>query len=111
MWRTHTQSGSGDGAGTGAGCRPVDEHRIGTGAGTETRTVAGMETRTGSGGRRSGEKRKKPNMSCRRDAVNGGDLGGKRKKRRQERASSVVADPDNLDNCKGGGREAQGTRG
>ena len=41
---------------------------------------------------------------------NGGDLNGKRKKRRQERVGSVAADPDNLENSKKAGREAQSTQ-
>ena len=35
-------------------------------------------------------------MKCGRDVGNGGDLGGKRKKNRQESVSSVVAGSDNL---------------
>ena len=51
------------------------------------------------------KKHKKTSKNCRRDVGNGGDLGGKRKKRRQERVGSVAADPDNLENSKeaGGG--------
>ena len=41
----------------------------------------------------------------------GGDLGIKRKILRQERIGSVAADPDNLENSKEAGREAQGTGG
>ena len=74
--------------------RPVDKHKIGTGteAGAETRAVAEMETgiRMGTGtGRRTGsgmaEKRQRSAIDRTRvvDAMrNGGDLGGKRKKRR-----------------------------
>ena len=51
-------------------------------------------------------------MNCGRDVGNGGDLGGKRKKYRQESTSSVVADPDNLlQNSKKARREAQGAQG
>ena len=44
----------------------------------------GNEDRIGQGGGEA-KKRKKPHKSCRRDVGNGGDLGVKRKKRRQER--------------------------
>ena len=40
-----------------------------------------------------------------------GDLGGKRKKRRQRRVGSVAANPDNLENSKEARGEAQGTQG
>ena len=49
--------------------------------------------------------------SCRRHMGNGGDMGGKRKKRRQQRAGSVAANPDNLENNKETGGETQGTHG
>ena len=39
---------------------------------------------------------------------NGGDLGGKRKTRRQERVGSVAANPDNLENRKEARGGAQG---
>ena len=42
---------------------------------------------------------------------NGRDLSGKRKTRRQERVGSVAGNPDNLENRKEAGREAQGTQG
>ena len=42
---------------------------------------------------------------------NGGYLGRKRKKRRQERVGPVAANPDNLENSKETGREGQGTQG
>ena len=54
------------------------------------------------------KKRKKPHNSCRRDVGNGEDLGGNRKKRRQESIGSVATDPGNLENSKEAGREAQG---
>ena len=58
------------------------------------------------------KRRKKPHKSCRRDVGNVRDLGGKRKKRNQEfSAASVAAGPDNLENSKESGREAQRTRG
>ena len=52
-------------------------------------------------------------LNCsRREGRNGGNLGGKRKKRsRQERVGSVAADPDNQENTKEAGGEAQGTQG
>ena len=42
---------------------------------------------------------------------NGGDLGGKRKNRRQKSVGSVAADPENLEISKEAGKEAQGTQG
>ena len=62
-------------------------------------------------GGRGAKKCKKPHRSCRRQVGNGGDLGGKRKKRRQERVGSVAASPDNLESRKEAGRGAQGTQG
>ena len=50
----------------------------GTGAGTETKTVAEMGN--GYEGGREAKTRKKPHKSCRRHVGNGGVLGGKRKK-------------------------------
>ena len=47
-------------------------------------------------GGRGTKKREKPQNSCRRRAGNGGDMGGKRKKCRKERAGSVAANSDNL---------------
>ena len=42
---------------------------------------------------------------------NGGGLGVKRKKRRQESIGSVDVDPEDLENRKEAGRGAQGTQG
>ena len=47
------------------------------------------------------KKRKKPHKNCRRYVENGGDLGGKRKRRRKERVGPVAANADNLENNKG----------
>ena len=50
-----------------------------------------------------------PTYSCRRHVGNGGDLAGKRKKRRKKRVGPVAANnPDNLENKKevGGGVKA-----
>ena len=54
---------------------------------------------------------KKQHKSCRRSVGNGGDLGGKRRKRKHESVGSVAADPDYLENINEAGREAQGTQG
>ena len=85
----------------------MDEHRMGTGtgAGTETRRDRNRnEDKIGEGGREA-KKRKKPHKSCRRHVGNGRDLGGKRKKARQERAGSVAAKPNKLEIMKeAGGR-------
>ena len=45
--------------------------------------------------------------SCRRDVGNGGDLGEKGGKYRQESAGSVAADAESLENSKEAEREAQ----
>ena len=63
----------------------------------------GTGTRTGSG--RAEER------SCRRYVGNGGDFGGKRKTRRQERVGSVASNPDNLENSRETEGGAQGTQG
>ena len=98
--RRRTQDGSGDGneSSSGGGTRDVD----GNGNGNEDRV--------GEGGGET-KKRKKPHKSYRRDVGNGGDLDGKRKTRRKERAGPVPANPDNLKNskeAKGGAQITQG---
>ena len=70
----------------------------------------GNEGKIGDGGREA-KKRKKPQISCRRRAGNGGDTGGQRKKCKKERIGSAAADPDNLKSDKEAGGEAQGTQG
>ena len=55
--------------------------------------------------------RKQPNKSYRRDVENRGDLGGKRKKCRQEKVRSVSVDPDTLKNNKEAKEESKGTQG
>ena len=90
--RTHTSS-SGDGNG--------EEDGNGNGNGNKDRI--------GEGGREA-KKRKKPHKSCRRPMGNGGDLGGKRKKRKKERVGPVAANPDNLESNKEAGGGAQGTQ-
>ena len=70
----------------------------------------GNENKIGEGGRET-KKRKKPQNSCRRRAVNEGDTGGKGKKCRKERDGSVAANPYNLESNKeagGGAQDAQG---
>ena len=69
----------------------MDKHEIGTGSG-------GAKTL------------RKPHLSCRRDVGNGQNLGGKRKKRRQECIGSVAADPDTIENSKEAGKKGQGTQ-
>ena len=71
--------------GRGRGWRPVDEHRMGTGtgAGTETRALAEMGTRTRIGSVSAEERRRSASNRTRVvDAMweTGGDLGGKRGK-------------------------------
>ena len=70
----------------------------------------GNKNRIGEGGR-EGEKRKKPQSSCRRRAGNGGDTGGNKKKCRKERVGSVAANPDYLGSNKEAGGGAQGAQG
>ena len=62
-------------------------------------------------GGREAKKRKKSHKSCRCHVGNRGDLGGKRKKRRQERVGSVAANSDNLENNTEAGGGARGTQG
>ena len=64
-----------------------DENGDGSGDGKESSSGGAKET-------------KKPHESCRHDVRNGGNLGGKREKRRRERVSSEAANPDNLDSIK-----------
>ena len=99
-----TQDGNGDGSGDG------NESSSGDGNGDEDGNGDSNEDGIGEGGGGS-KKRKKPHKSCRRDVRNGGDLGGKRKKRRQGRVGFVAAEPDNLKKSKEAGGEAQGTQG
>ena len=67
---------------------------------------------TGSGRVGAREKKhKKTPQSYRRDVENGGDLGRRRKKRKQESIGSVDVDLQNLDNIKEAAREAQGAQG
>ena len=114
--------GSGDGAGTGTGTgvrtrrRTLDGNGDGDGDGSEDSSGDGNgdddngngnENRIGESGREA-KKRKKPQISCRRHAGNGGDTGGKRKKCRKERVGSVAANPDNLESNKEAGGGAQG---
>ena len=69
----------------------------------------GNEDRIGEG-KRKAKKSKKPQNSCRRHAVKGGDLGGKRRKCRKEKVGSVAANPDNLESNKEARGRAQGTQ-
>ena len=112
------EDGSGDGAGTGTGAetrgRTQDGNGDGSGDGNESSSGDGKgdedgngnrnEDRIGEGGRET-KKRKKTHKSCRHHVENGGDLSGKSKARRNERAGPVAASPDNLENSKeaGGG--------
>ena len=113
------------------GWRPVDEHRRGTGTGTGVETPGrtqdgngggsgdGNESSSGDGngnedgnenedriGEGGGEakKCKKPHKTCRRHVGSGGNLDGKREKRRKERVGPAADNPDNLENTKEAGR-------
>ena len=119
-----TQDGSGDGSGDGVGTgtgvqirgRTQDGNGDGSGDGNESSSGDGNGDEDGIGeGGGEGEKRNNHNKTWGRDVGNGGDLGGKRKTRRQERVGSVAADLliDNLEDIKRvtrkeGGREVQG---
>ena len=92
--RRRTPDGNGDGNWDGS----EDYSGDGNGDGDK-----GNENRIGEDGR-EGEKRKKPQNSCRRRAGNGGEMGRTLKKCRRERVSSVAANPDTL----GGNKEARG---
>ena len=93
--RRRTPDGNGDGNGDGS------EDCSGDGNGDDDNV---NENRIRDGGREA-KKRKKPQCSCRRRAGNGEDTGGKRKKCRKDRVSSVAANPDNL----GSNKEAGGS--
>ena len=117
--------GNGDGAGTGTGTgveayrQTPDGNGDGNGDGSEDSSGDGNgdedngngnEDRVGEG-EREAKKRKKPQNSCRRQVVNGEDLGGKRKKCRKERVGPVAANSDNLESNKEAEGGAQGTVG
>ena len=119
------EDGSGDGAGTGTGAmvETRGETQDGNGVGSEDGNVSssgdgnGDEDGNGNGnddrleeGGREAKKRKKPHNTCRRHVRKGGDLSAKRGKCRQERIGLVAANPDNLENDKEAGGEAQGTQ-
>ena len=89
---THRRTLDGNGDGNGVG----SEDSSGDGNGDEDNE---NEDRIGEGGREA-KKRKKPQNSCRLHVGNEGDLGGKRKKHRKERADPVAAKPDNLESNK-----------
>ena len=88
--RNEVTSRYGDGNGDGIGDGNYSSTGDGNGDGHSPRIVLrtraqGRETkhRIGEGGGEA-KKRKNRHISCRRDVGNGGDLGGERKKRRQE---------------------------
>ena len=98
--RGRTQDGNGDRS------RGGNESSSGDGSGDEDGNGNGNEDRVEESGREA-KKRKKPHKSCRRHVEKGGDLGGKRKTRRNKRVGPVAASPDNLENNKeaGGGHK------
>ena len=119
------EDGSGNGAGTGTGTgvetrrRTPDGNKDGNGDGSEDSSRDGNgdedngnrnEDGNGEGGRQA-KKRKKPQNSCKLYVGNGGALGGKRGKCRNERVGPVAANPDNLESNKEAGGRAQGTQG
>ena len=94
--RRQTQDGNGDGIGDG------NESSNGYGNGDENGIGNGNENSIGEGEGKA-KKRKKPHINCRHQVGNGGDLGGKRYERREDRVGSVAANPDNLENKKEAG--------
>ena len=90
--RRRTLDGNGDGNGDGS------EDSSGDGNGDED-NGNGDEDRIVEGGREA-KKRKKLKNSCSRHVGSGGDLSGKRKKRRKERVGPVAANPEYLESNK-----------
>ena len=116
-WIGDCGGGAGTGAGTGVETRrrtpDGNGDRNGDGSEDSSGDGNGDKDRIGEGGRET-KKREKPHNSCRRHVGNGGDLGGKRKNRRDERVGLVAANPDSLESNKeaggsvstiGGGRD------
>ena len=101
--RGRTQDGNGDRSGDG------NESSSGDGNGDEDGNGNENEDGIGEGGGET-KKRKEPRKSCIRHVGNGGDFGGERNKRRQERVGLVAANPDNLKNSKEAGGGAQSTQ-
>ena len=99
--RIHDGNGDGSGDGNESNSGDVNGHENGNGNGNEDRI--------GEGGGEA-KKHKKPHKSCRRRVGNGGDLDGKRIKRRKERVGTVASHTDNLENTKGAGGGAQRTQ-
>ena len=97
--RGRTQDGSRDGNKSSSGDEDRDEDGNGN----------GNEGRIGDGGREA-KKHKESYKRCRRHVGKGGDLGEKRKNRRQERVGPIAANPDNLENNKETEGGAQGTQ-
>ena len=95
--------------GNGNGSEDGNESSSGDGYGDEDGNGDWNENGVGEGGGEA-KKRKKPHKNCRRDVGTGGDFGRKRKNRRQERVGSELANPDNPENSKKAGGEAQGTQ-
>ena len=77
---------------------------------TQDRNGNGNEDRIGQG-EREAKKRKKTHKSYGHYVENGGDLGGKKNKRRKETVGPVAANSDNLENNDEAGGGAQGTQG
>ena len=113
--------GTGTGTGTGVEThrRTPDENGDGNGDGSEDSSGDGNGDHiNGNGnedrieeGEREANKRNKPHKTCRRQVVNGGDLGGKRKTCRKERVGPVAANSYNLESDKEAEGGTQGTLG
>ena len=100
--RGQTQDGNGDGSG--------DGNESSSGNGNRDENGDGNEDRIGQGEREAKE-RKKTHKCYGRCVENGGDLGGKKNKRRKETVGPVAANSDNLENNDEAGGGAQGTQG
>ena len=107
--QTHTHT-TGTGTGTRVETRGRTPDGNWDGSGDEDGNGNGNEDRIGEGGREA-KNRKEPHKSYRRHVGNGGDLGRKSKTCKKERVGPVGANPDNLENNKEAGGEAQGTQG
>ena len=121
--RNGDESGDGAGAGTATGVntrgQTHDGNGNGSGEGHESSSGDGDGDVDGNGnenedrieeGGREAKKRIKPHKNYRRHVGNGGDFGGKGRKRLKERVGPVAGNPDNLENNKEAGEGEQCTQ-
>ena len=108
--RAGVEANEGTKYGNGDGSKDGNESSSGDGNGDEDGNGNGNEDGIGEGGGEAG-KRKKPHRVVDAMSETGETWVRKRKRRRQERFGSVPAHPDNLENSKEAGGEAQYTQG